>query len=485
MNTSAFIAVSVATTNLVTAAIHAAISRAPGWKIARVISLMGFTAGLYNCFAFALSVDGFSDATYISMALCAHAAATVHCALWLVYAYGGPEGSVRAVPRSIRLVIVSVLAIGGVLATTNSLFEPTPHAVNFDWFGGAHYHAPVLTTTGSLATLMLAGLLVLAFAGLAHRVRLGEKALRSQLVFFVLFFVCAIVEILVVNQLITFFPFADLAFGVIVFPLTLRVVAQLIEDARRLKALSAQLAGEVERRTAERDDAEEKLVASEGLMALGRLAAGVGHEINNPLTYLRLAVDELKKEFVRRGVQRELRAALSAVSDGTSRIQNVVEGLRAYSRHQNERGPVDLHDIVRAALNVAGPRLRHLATLETTLDPVPPVLGNEPRLVRALVNLLVNAAQAVAEKGSGVVKVATGAEPEGPVWLTVVDDGAGITPEHLERLSEPYFTTRARTGGMGLGLFVTRGIVAAHDGALKFDSRPGRGTCVRVELPRA
>ena len=397
----------------------------------------------------------------------------------------GPEGSVRALPLAVRLAIVAALAISVALASTNSLFEPHTRAVYFEWLGGARYQAPVFTTAGSFATLMVGGLLVLAFVGLARRVRRGERALRWQLVFFVVFFASAIVEILVVNRVIKFFPFADLAVGVIVFPLTLRVVAQLIEDARQLKVLSAQLAGEVERRTAERDDAEQKLVDSEGLMALGRLAAGVGHEINNPLTYLRLALEELKQEFRRRGLPPDVRHALAAATDGTSRIQSVVEGLRAYSRHQNERGPLDLHDIVRAALNLAGPRLRHLATLETTLDPVPPILGDEPRLVRALVNLLVNAAQAVAEKGTGVVKVTTGVEPEGPVWLTVVDDGAGITPEDMERLSEPYFTTRAKTGGMGLGLFVTRGIVAAHDGALRFDSRPGHGTCVRVELPRA
>lgn len=477
------IVLSAATANLVTAAIHAAISRAPGWKIARVISLIAFTGGLYNVLsAITCLFHPLSAADFLTVCKLAYVMAMLHAGAWVVYAYGGQEGSVRGVPRNVRYLLFAIVAVGVLLTLTNSIFETQITAVDFDW-ANRHYWYPKVTTAGALHILMLVGLIGLAFVGLAQRVRRGERSLRWQLVFFLLFFVCVIDEILVLTHVITFFPLGDLGIALVVFPLTLRVVSQLIGDARRLDALSARLAGEVVRRTAERDDAEQKLIDAEGLVALGRLAAGVGHEINNPLTYLQLALEELTERLGPMAEEPEVSAPLVAAKDGAFRIQKVVEGLRAYSRQQDERAPVDLHDIVRAAMNVAGPRLRHLAPLQTELEPVPLVLGDEPRLVQALVNLLVNAAQAVADKGSGTVKVSTSVGPEGRVLLKVSDDGNGISRENLERLSEPYFTTRAKSGGMGLGLFVTRGIVSSHDGTLSFESKPGRGTEVTIELP--
>jgi signal transduction histidine kinase/ActR/RegA family two-component response regulator len=273
---------------------------------------------------------------------------------------------------------------------------------------------------------------------------------------------------------------------IVVLPLSVHVVRQIIADAKRLQSLTGKLAGEVRQRTEERDRAERALIESERLAALGRLAAGVGHEISNPLTYMQLALDEVAPHLERSAAPAAARSALEQAREGAFRIQKVVEGLRSYSRRQDERRSLDPRDVVRSALRVAGPSLRHVARIRTRFSAVPRVLGDEPRLVQAFVNLLTNAAQAVAEHdGEGVITVTTATGPHGEAQVIVADTGAGVAPGQLPRLSEPYFTTRGKSGGLGLGLFVTRGIVDAHAGQIEFASEPGEGMHVKVVLPPA
>jgi CheY-like chemotaxis protein len=219
-------------------------------------------------------------------------------------------------------------------------------------------------------------------------------------------------------------------------------------------------------------------------VALGRLAAGVGHEINNPLAYLLVSLEEARAGLATRDVPPPVLEALYRAEDGARRIERVVQGLRAYSRTQPDRRPVDLHGVVRSALRVAGPNLRHSVRIDVDLRPTPAVLGDEPRLVQACVNLLVNAGQAAAENpAGGVVTVRTADDAGAHGVLSIADNGPGVPPEAMGRLGEPYFTTRARDGGLGLGLFVTRGIIDAHGGDLQFSSTLGRGTAVTVRLP--
>ena len=132
LNSSVAIILSAATANLVTAAIHAAISRAPGWKIARVISIIAFTGGLYNVLSALTSLNAMSSSGVLLAGRLMHVTATLHCVGWVVYAFGGPEGSIRGMPRSVRYAIGVVLAIGGVLAITNSVLEPQITVVDFE-----------------------------------------------------------------------------------------------------------------------------------------------------------------------------------------------------------------------------------------------------------------------------------------------------------------------------------------------------------------
>jgi signal transduction histidine kinase len=300
---------------------------------------------------------------------------------------------------------------------------------------------------------------------------------------FVVFLACALVELLVANRVIVFLAPADVGFLAVVVPMSFLQLRRFIEDAGRLHALSGRLAGEVRERTEERDRAELALVEAERLAALGRLAAGVGHEINNPLTYMQLALDDVDEHLAASGASERARQSLADARDGAWRIQKVVEGLRMYSRRQDERRPLDPADVARAALKVAHPHLRHVARIESRLEPTPHVLGDEPRLVQAIVNLLTNAAQAVAERqGAGRIALAV-RRCGGDVALEVEDDGAGLPEADRGRLLEPYFTTRAARGGLGLGLFVTQGIADAHGGRVEFEPLEPRGTRVRIVLP--
>jgi CheY-like chemotaxis protein len=143
-------------------------------------------------------------------------------------------------------------------------------------------------------------------------------------------------------------------------------------------------------------------------------------------------------------------------------------------------------DAARAALKVAGPQLRHVANLVTEYRPTPRVHGEEARLVQALVNLLINAGQAIQRReGASRITLRTGMGPGGEALVEVEDDGPGVPMEHVARLAEPYFTTRAPEGGQGLGLFVTRGIVDGHGGRLEFLPAAGGGTRARILLPAA
>jgi CheY-like chemotaxis protein len=140
-------------------------------------------------------------------------------------------------------------------------------------------------------------------------------------------------------------------------------------------------------------------------------------------------------------------------------------------------------------VKVAGPHLLPPTQVTFDLQPLPRMLGDEPRLVQALVNVLVNAGQAVAgqavagQASGGQIHVFTGTDAGGRGFVTVRDDGPGVTDAHRARLGEPYFTTRAESGGLGLGLFVTRGIVDAHGGEWRVEAAVPRGTAVTLAFP--
>ena len=242
----------------------------------------------------------------------------------------------------------------------------------------------------------------------------------------------------------------------------------------------------------DRDAAErECLTEADRLMSLGFLTGGVAHEINNALTPMRLSLGRLISfELSRRplGAERLHRIELlQDVREGVARIERVIRELKAFSHvDDSERRPVDIAALVEVAIGQAAHEIRHHARLVCEYSSVPSVRARPAELRQVLLNLLVNAAQAIplGEAHLNEILVVTRTDDHGCAVIEIKDTGTGIAPEMLSRIFEPFFTTRSEGRlGLGLGLAMSRDIVAALDGEITIESEVGMGTTVRVVLP--
>ncbi|HET9622099.1 MAG TPA: response regulator [Kofleriaceae bacterium] len=239
-----------------------------------------------------------------------------------------------------------------------------------------------------------------------------------------------------------------------------------------------------ERRAIER----ERAVVTERMASMGRLAAAVGHEINNPLMYAFGNVENLlgrvhAGELPSRG---ELLEVLPDVQDGLDRIRVIVRDLQTLSRSDDAEGEVSLEQVAEQAIQIAHVESRHRAVLHRSYEPAPMVRGNRTRLGQVALNLLINAAQAIPDgkSASNRIEVRVRATATHSI-LEIADTGVGIAPEHIERIFDPFFTTKAVGIGTGLGLAVSREIVVGYGGAIDVESELGVGTRMRVSLPHA
>jgi len=246
------------------------------------------------------------------------------------------------------------------------------------------------------------------------------------------------------------------------------------------------------RREGELDSAREQLVRTEKLSMAGHLAAGVGHEINNPLAFvagnLHVALEQLAvvARDVEPPVAERLREPMLALEDarrGAERIRTIVKDLRTLARSDESRlGPVDVHAALEFSVSLAMTQLRHRARLERRYGEVPWVHANEAKLGQVFLNLLVNAAQAIPEGQAGHCITLVTRREGARVVVEVRDTGEGMSPEVLGRIFEPFFTTKTQDEGLGLGLSICLGIVRSMKGELEAESEPGRGSVFRVSL---
>ncbi len=233
-----------------------------------------------------------------------------------------------------------------------------------------------------------------------------------------------------------------------------------------------------------------RVAISDRLASLGMLAAGVIHEINNPLTAVMAGIEaaSLELERVSDRDERPIQDAVDGLRDALSsseRIRQIVGDLRLFSRNEEDKPvPVDVRQVLESTLRMAWNQIRHRAHLVKVYDDMPPVDANEGRLGQVFLNLLVNAAQAIPEGDVDrhEIRVIT-RHQDGRVLIDIEDTGAGIPPEKLERIFEPFYTTKPTGVGTGLGLSICRGILADYKGELTITSQVGRGTTARVSLP--
>ena len=274
------------------------------------------------------------------------------------------------------------------------------------------------------------------------------------------------------------------------------VAGVMMEDGRHLEAMLIDIT-EAKRAESERRRISAELQLANKLEAVGRLAAGVAHEINTPVQALGHTVTFLQEAFedvlalydsVKAGadpgpaeeaadleyLRERVPAAFERAAAGVERVTTIVRTMGEQT-HPSAHAPADLNSIARGALALAGG--------EADLEPLPPVRCDAGEIERALVNLLVNAAHATAESGGGTVTLRTRAEGE-QVRVSVQDTGTGIPPHVAERVFDPFFTTKDVGRGTGQGLAIARTIVVErHGGTLTFETEPGRGTTFHVTLP--
>ena len=258
---------------------------------------------------------------------------------------------------------------------------------------------------------------------------------------------------------------------------------------------------------AERTKMREQLVISERMASAGTLAAGVAHEINNPLgvamANLEFVVDSLTRmpsnllddksggpmaAAVDWSHLRALEEPLRDMGEALTRIRDIVRDVKVFSRPQDDKtGRVNVHLVIDSSMRMAWNEIRHRARVVKEYGVVPLVCANESRLGQVVLNLVVNAAQAMPEGkvDRNLLRVATWTTKDGRVAIEVTDTGCGIPKENLERIFDPFYTTKPVGVGTGLGLAICHRIVSELAGAIEVESQVGGGTTFRVLLPPA
>jgi PAS domain S-box-containing protein len=244
---------------------------------------------------------------------------------------------------------------------------------------------------------------------------------------------------------------------------------------------------------------EARLLLADRMASLGTLAAGVAHEINNPLSYVianiafvaasleRLAAAEGPIDAAQLGEALHSGiAALAEARQGAERVHGIARDLKTFSRAEEERrGPVDVRRVIETALQMADNEIRHRARVVKDFEEVPRVEANESRLGQVFLNLIVNAAQAIPEgmASRNEIRILTRRGDAGRVVVEVRDTGPGIPPEALGRIFDPFYTRKPVGEGTGLGLSICHGIVSALGGEILVESVVGKGTAFQVILP--
>ena len=262
---------------------------------------------------------------------------------------------------------------------------------------------------------------------------------------------------------------------------------------------------------AELKRAQEQLIQSEKMASLGRLVAGVAHELNNPISFVYGNMHALQRytrrlveyfDLVQSGASREelrelrerlrldkviadLDSLVEGTMEGADRVREIVHDLRQFSSTQrSEKAPFDLVHVARSALHWIVKESKVAIQVDDQLPEHLPASGHSGQIHQVLVNLIQNAADAVATQPAPALELTAGSEEEF-IWMEIADNGSGVREEHLAQLFDPFFTTKPAGQGTGLGLSISYGIVNEHGGTLMIENRPEGGARARLTLPRA
>ncbi len=480
-NVAAIVGVAGAAIGFLLAAFSLGISRAPFWGERRQFALVAASAAAYCGFDVALVVHlpPAAIATSVQIAL---AFSVVHGVAWIRYLAAADRRPLRTVER-VTVMTGAVIALAGLvpgLLVTRDLFP-----VTIGWLG-ITYRTPKPTVAGIACYGYMCATLVVIAAGSRHRWREGWQA-RLPLIG------VSMLALLAVNDTLS-------SAGVLQMPLLLDIgsvvlvsIVAVIHERRfaanvhDLERASAELKSEVATRTDALLRAQAELAASERLVGLGRLTAGVAHEINNPIAVVQHSLERLKES---RGAGRhdagEARYVENALA-ATHRIVRVVRRLLDAGRVGSAAGavhvgPFHVASVVRQALTMVE---RFVQDVDVSVDVEESLtaLGDAGFVAQVLENLLVNAAHALEERPAGRRIRVTASRAADRVRIAVADNGPGVPAAVRHLLFEPFVSTKAVGKGSGLGLAVSLGLMRSQSGDLELTRTSGAGTEMCLSLP--
>jgi len=300
------------------------------------------------------------------------------------------------------------------------------------------------------------------------------------------------------------------------YPFTNRVNSEVSGAVITLHDITVvkRFTGELEKAYSDLKATQAKVVQQEKMASIGQLAAGVAHEINNPMGFISSNLGTLEKylgrlnDFIQAQSEliemvtdedasaglREKRKALKLdyiledgrelikeSQDGAERVRTIVKNLKSFSRvDEAECKHADINECIVSTINIVWNELKYKASLIKELDDIPLIKCHPQQINQVFMNLLVNAAHAIEKSGEITVRTW---HDNGSIFASVSDTGCGMSPEVVNRIFEPFFTTKEVGKGTGLGLSITYDIIKAHKGEITVDSEPGKGTTFTVQLP--
>lgn len=232
----------------------------------------------------------------------------------------------------------------------------------------------------------------------------------------------------------------------------------------------------------ERIRLQAEVMKKDRLASVGMLAAGVAHELNNPLTSLHMQARKLREIAVARGLDADVRTSLEQIDEAASRMNAIISDLLFMARPVDKpQAHVDLAQILRSTIALLRAGTARCPVIHTELEGLPPIQGYASKVGQVFLNVLRNATQAVEGSESGAIRVAARVADDA-IEIAISDNGVGIPPELVPRVTDPFFTTKSQ--GTGLGLWISHALMAEHGGTLDLRSTVGTGTTVTLSFPQ-
>jgi signal transduction histidine kinase/ActR/RegA family two-component response regulator len=465
--------------NLIVAGLALGVSSAPGWRDQRGLVFLALSCASYSFFDMHTCVAPLPEALRLAASSLVLASAACMIAAWLLYAAavrGRPLDRLERLATAANLLAAFVALVPGAAWT----HQVKPREVRFL---GLKFWDLVPNQLGNLCLVVISLGLLVAGANQLRDVRRGLPYSKYMALAIGLCGAAGVHDMLVSNVVFTSVYLGELGFLAGMVTLAVGLSRRFMASASELEALTQRLEARVAERTRELEVTHEALAKAERLGAVGQLAAGVAHEINNPASAIAANLDYLSRSLGRLS-DPEAGAAMSDASASIRRITRIVRQLldasRVAAQGMRPEATAPLAEVVKASVEAARATIVGEAKVELDVQPLH-VRAERYFLEQVITNLIANAAQSVPAGREPRISVRTEVALDG-VSLEIEDNGAGMSEAVLRRIGEPFFSTKPVGQGTGLGLAVSFGLVKAMGGSLRFESEPGLGTKARLEL---